>query len=412
MKVLAVIDATRIDAPHGPATQVAGLSLLERTIRLALVCGVDEILLRLSPDDRPAYRLKERPGCDVPIAVSLNAHPLSLEGKDFDAVVGLDAGAVFERQFVNRSLDELPTYEPGETRRSAGSHLLIARLLPDQGLEQITDDLAQWRARARPGLSNGWVIAIDSEDAAERASRRLWQSCRKAEDGLVARYLNRYLSIAISRVLAPTAIRPNHITALTFALGIAAAIAAAWGDYFGFLLAGILYQINSVVDGVDGELARVRYEFSVRGEWLDTISDDLADLLIYIGLGIGASMTLPDAPGPWGNELWLVLGIAAALGKVASMVVYYRWLIAHGRGDLLAFQWSFEDESSDDGPVARALSLAHYFFRKDFIVFTSMVFAIFGYFPHLLFALAPGNLIVAVSVVIQQVRSDDKTPPG
>jgi 1L-myo-inositol 1-phosphate cytidylyltransferase / CDP-L-myo-inositol myo-inositolphosphotransferase len=94
--------------------------------------------------------------------------------------------------------------------------------------------------------------------------------------------------------------------------------------------------------------------------------------------------------------------------------VYCRWLRAHGRGDLLAFQWEFEVDEGDSAPspLSRGLSATRYLFRKDFIVFAAFVIALAGYLPFLLFALAPGNLVVAISVLIQQARLSRTSPPS
>lgn len=404
MTVLAIIDATRIEAPQGPATQVAGLSLVERAIRLASVCGADQIIVCIGEDDSPLTF----DSSIVEKEVTFWTKTERLPEVSADRILIMDAGVVFQRSFVSQVVANSAEIEPGTSFRDARGELAILAPSGVHNLQAILSDPSQALAEARPTLSGGWSELINSEEAVHRASRRLWNGCRKPQDGLVSRYLNRHISISISRVLVSTAMRPNHISALTLSMGVAAALAAAWGGYLGFLLAGILYQINSVVDGVDGELARVRYEFSVTGEWLDTISDDMADLLLYIGLGFGAWRTMPDAPGPFGPDLWLILGLVAAAGKIGSMIVYYRWLIANGRGDLLAFEWSFKDDSDEsDQPrsaLSRALSATHYFFRKDFIVFVAMILSFGGFLPHLLFALAPGNIIVALSVMIQQLR--------
>ena len=400
MGLVAIIDATKLH-PESPAIQIAGLSLLERALRLVEVIGASSISVWANEDQElpelqdiqrglPVQRLVPKESVDV--------------GADVSGLVVLDASIVYERSGVQRIVGDLSEIPVG---RDPSGHLVAlgAPELSQRGFDR--ERYLDLREQAAPILRLGWSISIETADDARRAARRLWRSCRKAEDGLVARYLNRHISIAISKILASTAVRPNHVTGLTFVLGVAAAVAAGWGGYLGFLTAGLLYQANSVIDGVDGELARVRYEFSVRGEWLDTISDDLADLFIYLGIGVGAWRTLPDAPGPLGSEFWLILGLIAAASKIASMALYYRWLIARGRGDLLAFQWSFEDGNQERSPLDRLLSASRYLFRKDFIVFTAMVMSVVGLLPYLLLALAPGNLIVAFSVLLQQLRSGD-----
>lgn len=392
MKVIAIIDGANSRAPQGPATTVAGLSLLERTIRLAHVCGAQRIILRHDQGDPLAEGLLKKP----PLAANLEAAPQALlEGPA--KLLYLRADVVFERALINRALKE----DMDAPWRHPDGYFAIITAASSADLQAILQDPASSLDLARPRSIKGWATLIDSPEAAKAAARRLWNGCRKPEDGIVSRHLNRHLSIATSRLLAPTFVKPNHVTALTLTLGVVSAIAAGFGGYAGFLTAGILYQLNSIIDGVDGELARVRYEFSFVGEWLDTISDDLADLLIYIGIGVGAARTMPDAPGPFGPQLWLILGLIAAAGKLASMIVYYRWLIAHKRGDLLAFQWSFKDDDQPETTLSRALSALYLLFRKDFIVFAAMILAIGGYLPHLLFALAPGNVIVAISVIFQ-----------
>lgn len=393
MELLAIIDAKGSPAPQGPATIVAGLSLLERTIRLAHVCGAQRIILLHDDEDPSAAEFFRSPPLGATLQTTSQA---TLEGTA--KILYLRAHVVFERSFINRALNDHAITSP--TRHPDG-HFAVFPNASNTELQALLQDSTPLIQTARPTLSSGWTVLVDSPNAAKSAARRLWNGCRKAEDGIVSRHLNRHLSIATSKLLAPTPVKPNHVTALTLTLGVVSTIAAAIGGYQGFLLAGLLYQINSIIDGIDGELARVRYEFSLTGEWLDTISDDLADLLIYIGIGIGAARTLPDAPGPFGPQFWLVLGLLAATGKLASMAIYYRWLIAHKRGDLLAFQWHFKDEDEPQTGLSRALSTLYLLFRKDFIVFAAMILAIAGYLPHLLFALAPGNIIVAISVIVQ-----------
>ncbi len=405
MTLLAIIDATDLRAPDGPATQVAGLSLVERALRLATVCDADELLIVAPPDcdsDDLGVAGEDRP---IPLSIISPGSPFS-PAEEPTTLLILDAGAVHERSAIQSAVRQFMADEKDQARRDATASVALIGPGSSAELRAAIDDPARARRAPRPLIDEGWIIEINTSEDAAAAARRLWNSCRKPQDGLVSRYLNRHLSISISKVLAPTWIKPNHISAVTFTLGIVAAVAAGWGGYVGFLLAGLLYQANSVIDGVDGELARVRYEFSVLGEWLDTISDDVSDFLMYIGLGIGAWRTLADAPGPFDSEAWLILGIIAAVAKLATMAVYYRWLIAHGRGDLLAFQWDFrDDDGKEKGPIVRLLSFCEYFFRKDFIVFAAMILAIAGYLPYLLIALAPGNAIVAVSVLIQQARN-------
>ncbi|MGH2608916.1 MAG: CDP-alcohol phosphatidyltransferase family protein, partial [Tepidiformaceae bacterium] len=74
-------------------------------------------------------------------------------------------------------------------------------------------------------------------------------------DGIVSRYLNRPLSRPVARALKGTPLTPNVLTAFTLLLACATGAMIAMGWY---IAGGILIQVVSVVDGVDGELARLK----------------------------------------------------------------------------------------------------------------------------------------------------------
>lgn len=250
------------------------------------------------------------------------------------------------------------------------------------------------------------LLQLESSADVREAEALLWESCRKDVDGIVSRHLNRSISLAISRRLAPLGVRPNHVTVVTFTIGILSGLVAAFGGWTAFAVAGFLFQLTSVLDGVDGELARVKFAGSVFGEWFDTISDDTSDVALYSGVGVGAWRSGYEVAGiepTW----WLALGLVAAVGKLASMLVYYRWLAARGRGDLYAFSWSF-DEEPDASPLHRVLSVVRYATKNDFIAFAAMVLGFTGWLPWLLVAAAPGTWIVAASALAQ---GDDADTP-
>ena len=263
-------------------------------------------------------------------------------------------------------------------------------------VEEVAAEIPQIRSDVLYALNDGELeplITITTNADRHHAEDLLWDGCRKAVDGIISRHLNRHLSLAVSRRIAHTRVMPNHVTGVTFSLGVLSAVFAAVGGSIAWAIAGVLFQATSVLDGVDGELARVRMDGSVMGEWLDTISDDSSDVLMYGALGIGAWRMLYAAP-EIPPILWLLLGLGAALGKLVSMAVYYRWLRARGRGDLLAFEWSFDDPESQSA-LQRVLANLKYVTKNDFIAFTVMVLGLFGVLPWFLFAAFIGTWVVA-----------------
>lgn len=104
-------------------------------------------------------------------------------------------------------------------------------------------------------------------------------------DGLVSRYLNRPISRPIARGLHSTAVTPNAVTAFTVLLAFATGgmVAAGWN-----IAGGILVQAVSVIDGVDGELARLKDRATRFGAVFDAVTDRYADAAMLAGMTVFA----------------------------------------------------------------------------------------------------------------------------
>ncbi len=104
-------------------------------------------------------------------------------------------------------------------------------------------------------------------------------------EGFVSRYLNRRFSRPIARALAHTPVTPNQVSFIAFLM---AAGAAALFYYDLNIWAGVLVQASSIVDGVDGDLARAKNMASRFGGFFDALLDRYADAVILAGLGYWA----------------------------------------------------------------------------------------------------------------------------
>ena len=125
-------------------------------------------------------------------------------------------------------------------------------------------------------------------------------------DGLVSRYLNRPLSRPAARALARTPATPNALTATTLLLAVIAAgmLAGGWN-----IAGGIGIQLVSVVDGVDGELARLKHMATRFGAVFDAVTDRYADALLLGGMTVFA-VRFEDLPRA---EVVGALALAGAL---------------------------------------------------------------------------------------------------
>lgn len=129
-------------------------------------------------------------------------------------------------------------------------------------------------------------------------------------DGFISRQINRRLSRPIARALTHTPITPNQVSVASLGVAALALVAFAYGYN---IVGGVLTQVSSVVDGVDGDLARAKGMASQFGGFLDAVLDRYADVLILVGVTVWAASTQD------GSLAW-VLGIAAISG---SLVISY-----------------------------------------------------------------------------------------
>ena len=109
----------------------------------------------------------------------------------------------------------------------------------------------------------------------------------KPQDGFVSRFLNRPISRQITRFLLKFSIRPNAWTISIFALPLIACLFLVRGGYVSLVIGAVIFQVFSILDGCDGEIARAKNLESKLGERLDYFCDFTASLLYVLALGVG-----------------------------------------------------------------------------------------------------------------------------
>ncbi|HEX2032270.1 MAG TPA: NTP transferase domain-containing protein [Actinomycetota bacterium] len=177
-------------------------------------------------------------------------------------------------------------------------------------LSEAVEELARRRRVVAVPLRTGiWWQDVDTPADLSRARGLLRGSLRRSSDGPVSALLNRRVSIPISWALAPLRPNPDLVSVLAFAVGIVAAALLGMGHG---LAGGLLVQACSVLDGVDGEVARLALRAGPRGTLLDGVLDRVSDAAIIGGLGLWAAGTA--APG-----VVIPLTVAATAGALLSM---------------------------------------------------------------------------------------------
>ncbi|MFC2034076.1 CDP-alcohol phosphatidyltransferase family protein [Chloroflexota bacterium] len=123
-------------------------------------------------------------------------------------------------------------------------------------------------------------------------------------DGYVSKYINRKVSEPLAKLLAKTSLTPNQATWISFGVAFLSFVSFILGHN---VIAGLLAQLSSIVDGVDGGLARLKNMTSTFGGFLDSILDRYADIFIILGLTLW-SFSHETYPGIWIAGFFAITG--------------------------------------------------------------------------------------------------------
>ncbi len=110
-----------------------------------------------------------------------------------------------------------------------------------------------------------------------------------------------------------TPITPNQITFLSLIAGCFAAYQFSLGVESALFIGGIWYAIANILDCADGQLARIKKNGTPLGRIIDGIADYISSVAIFLGIGIGLSVT--------GNDNWWLV-IAGGLSSAFQAIKF------------------------------------------------------------------------------------------
>jgi phosphatidylglycerophosphate synthase len=359
-----------LPAPAGagappPETMIAGLPLLRRIVLAAERAGFDRVLVH--PRACPAPRLLEGTGATLLGADSINGAPGRL--------VLLPANVLPQARWL-RGLREMPLdpgtpavdpsgaatvdgVEGGELLRSAGA-----------GGPDLIAELSRRRPRVTPDGDPGGRFALVGAAGTKAAEAWLLQSLIKDTEGLMSRHVERRISLALTRRLVGTSITPNAMTLVSLAVGLLGAPFFLSVDPLWQVTGSLLFLTHSILDGCDGELARLKFLESPGGARLDFWGDNLVHVAVFACMAIGWSVA---AGAAWP----LLLGACAVTGTAAAAVLVSR--------------------RSAAAPTASTARLAEAVANRDFI-YLVVLLACFGKAHWFLILVALGTPIFMLLV--------------
>jgi phosphatidylglycerophosphate synthase len=245
-------------------------------------------------------------------------------------------------------------------------------------------------------------IFVSDRASAKNAERALLRSLRKPQDGWTSTYLNRRISLFLTRFLVRSPFTPNEVSVAILGVGLLGAYFASRGTYSEMLLGAFLFQMQSVLDGCDGEMSRLTFRGSRTGEWLDTIGDDLTNYAFFAGAAWGLFAST-------GQSVYLALGAVTVASGIVGSGLEYRYLIRIGSGDLLKYPLGIgkakaPNDARPASAIARALDAISPLFKRDTFVFLTLVGAALGWLGPFLFLAALGAAGVLAAVVGAELR--------
>jgi phosphatidylglycerophosphate synthase len=386
--------ATLLLAPAGDrsaaaTTKLLGLPLLRRTALAARRAGFDRVWVA-GADAEAAGPVLEGTG-----ALVLSSAPPPLPP---GRTVLMPDDVVASPRWL-RELRETPVPEDRLCRIDAGAiveterpELLTRALVENQRLPALT---ASWAGALPPGDPPRGVeppLVLASKADLPAAENRLLKELVKAQDGFLTRLISRKISLAVTRRLASTPITPNAMTLVCTLIGLAAAWCFGSSTAQGQFMGGLLFLLHSILDGCDGELARVKFKESRLGGTLDFWGDNVVHVAVFSAFAYAWSAAVDD-------EWPLRLGAVAVAGTIlgASFVYFHAMRPRAAAGPLLT--------TVSPNHRSRLTEILDEVSRRDFIYFV-MVLGMFGKAYWFLALAAIGTPIFFLSVLIAALIGD------
>ena len=333
--VLVVMAPTVSPAPVSGDMVMLGVTLRQRIILAGQRAGFDRLGSAADVQSTPAGRSRI-------VLLPVNVVPQTRWLRELlEMPLPLDA---VHRDSSGAAVVE--TDDPGRVLKTA-----LGRPTAEETLAELR---STYTVIAGPLAPSGRFV-IQSAAHVHTAETWLLRSLIKVNEGFMSRHFERRLSLALTRRLVRTPVTPNMITLISVAIGLLGApffLSATPGLQ---LVGALLFLTHSILDGCDGEIARLKFLESRGGATLDFWGDNLVHQAIFACMAVGWSLST--------QALWpLLLGGLAVAGTLGAAGLASRRFIAG------------EARTSADRTMARLIEA---FSHRDFI-YLILIMSVFG----------------------------------
>ena len=287
------------------------------------------------------------------------------------------------RSLVDGAADAGWAVAPAEGRELPAA----VRVPADTPAPAHADDLGALVERFR---AQGRLCVADTDGArccrirsaadARRVEGEMLASLIRPTDGFFARHFDRYLSRRISLVLVRWGVHPNLVTAAGTLVGLVGAGLLASADLPLQVLGALVFIFATVLDGCDGEVARLSLRTSKLGGRLDLIGDNVVNAAVFLAIGYASFRAEP-------TSLFLAAVGTALVGLALATAAgfwYSSWLSRSGRQE--AIRDTYESLVS-----------------RDF-AYLILVLAALGKLSWFVWAAALGSNLFALLLVVLRLR--------
>lgn len=210
---------------------------------------------------------------------------------------------------IHKELTIYDVIDTGVFHFPAGAGRLIDQAV-NAGGHSVSDIVAGFMDRGRFGIikaTNPFWQDVDTPEMAKEAEAVLLQKLPSKNDGPISKHMNRPISMRISRHLAHWRVSPNLITTLVTAIGLVGAFLVSSTSYVWILTGALIFQLASILDGCDGEVARFTFSRTRHGAWYDRLSDNARHVAFFTALGISGFNQTESQVYIWGIALMAML---------------------------------------------------------------------------------------------------------
>jgi len=366
-----LVETALIYAHGRESEKVFGRSLLERNLELCARAGISRFFIASNRAPREAIEDalgSFRNRAAVVLLYSNDADERRHFGlSDSAACVAFEGNLIFTADQLSRLIAQYGSGSHRAVRVASTGGDVSAGL----AVGRLADLLDQPKVvGAAASLAGLLPFALDGrpEDPAE-AERRIGATLRHEtawKDGFLAHHLDRRISWRIALMLARTTITPNQVTIANTALGLFGAALIALAGYWPPLIGALLLLVSVTIDGVDGELARMKLAQTDFGGKLDAITDSIVNFATFVGVAIAAYRM--------GGPLYPKVFALFMVGCVLCAATAY---------------WVYRTRAQDSQSLLEKLT------SRDF-VYVFLPFAIFGRMDLLMMTALIGSFVFPV----------------